>query len=96
MAIYCVTYTYDDREELRNEMRPSHRNYLQSLHDKGVVITSGPTVGTDPAGAILILEASNSTEALQALDGDPFWTREIISDRGLVEWTPVIGSLTIS
>ena len=69
MAFYAVLTTYDDRE-IRDRVRPSHREFLQRQLDRGALISGGPFV--DDSGALLVYEAE-SREALQSiLDQDPY------------------------
>ena len=69
MAIYAVEMTYDDRE-IRDRVRPSHREFLQQQLEHRTLVSGGPFV--DDSGALLVYEAE-SREALQAiLDQDPY------------------------
>ena len=69
MAFYAVLTTYDDRE-IRDRVRPSHREFLQRQLERGALVSGGPFV--DDSGALVVYEAE-SPEALQAiLDQDPY------------------------
>jgi uncharacterized protein YciI len=69
VAIYVVEITYDDRE-IRDRVRPSHREFLQQQLVRGALVSGGPIV--DDSGALLVYEA-DSAEAVQAiLDQDPY------------------------
>lgn len=91
MAVFAVEYTYIDDPNRVATFRPEHRAHLAELHDEGVLLLSGPYVGT--SSALLIVKADSETDALAALDGDPFKREAIITDRVAREWNVVIGEL---
>lgn len=91
MSIYAVSYTYSDDVATRDEVRPSHRDFLRDLNAKGVVRASGPVDGG--TGALVIVEAESSKDALAALDADPFAIRGVIAERTVRQWDVVIGGL---
>jgi uncharacterized protein YciI len=91
MSIYAVSYTYTDDVATRDEVRPSHRDFLRALNAEGVVRASGPVDGG--IGALVIVEAGSAEEALTILDADPFATRGVIAERGVRQWDVVIGGL---
>lgn len=91
--IYVVTYIYDShRTETISELRPRHRQFLADLHERGMLIASGPWVGGS-AGAYLLLATGSEQEALDLLDADPFRQAGVIEERSVQGWDPVIGSL---
>jgi uncharacterized protein YciI len=63
-----------------NEIRPTHRAYLTSLHETGKLVCSGPF--TDDYGALIVYEAETREAAETILRGDPFHTHGIF-----VKWT---------
>jgi uncharacterized protein YciI len=69
----------------------AHRAYLAALHERGVLLASGPF---DPrSGAVLILRVADEASAskLDAIrDGDPF-VRQGIVQYEIQQWVPVIG-----
>ena len=86
----AVTYTYVPRPDEVDAVRPAHRAFLRGLHEAGVLRASGPwTEG--PAGALLLLDATDGDSALAALEADPFWTAGLIAERTARGWNPVIG-----
>lgn len=91
--IYVVEYVYDParRAEL-DELRPAHREFLRSLHDRGDLVASGPWLEGDP-GALLLLRADDPGRALAALDADPFRLAGLVVGRTARAWNPVIGDL---
>lgn len=91
MSIYAVSYTYTDDVATRDEVRPSHREFLLGLNAEGVVRASGPVDGG--TGALVVLEAESADAALAILDADPFTVRGVIAERGVRQWDVVIGGL---
>ena len=85
MPIYAVTYVYTTDTEARDRLRPEHRAFLAG--NDGLLL-SGPT---DDNGALLIWEAKSVAEVEEVLDEDPFWTADLISERAVVAWDPVLG-----
>lgn len=91
MSIYAVSYTYSDDVATRDEVRPSHRDFLRGLNAEGVVRASGPVDGG--IGALVVLEAESAEDALRILDTDPFQVRGVIAERSASQWDVVIGGL---
>lgn len=91
MSIYAVSYTYSDDVATRDEVRPSHRDFLRGLNAEGVVRASGPVDGG--VGALVVLEAESAEDALRILDADPFQVRGVIAERSVRQWDVVIGGL---
>lgn len=89
MAVYAVTYTYQGSDETISEIRPTHREFLKSLLDNGVLLASGPMVGS--SGALLILKGESIDEIALTLDADPFEIAGVIGERAITEWNPVFG-----
>ena len=87
-----VKYTYTDDPRGLDAERPHHRAYLSSLLDD-TLVASGPYVGSDLPGALLIFIADSVVEIEELLDRDPFWTANLIAERSIEEWNPVLGSL---
>ena len=91
MSTFAVNYTYTDDVATRNEVRPSHRDFLTRLNADGAVRASGPVDGG--TGAMVIVEAESAEAALALLDADPFAVRGVIAERSVRQWEVVIGSL---
>lgn len=91
MSIYAVSYTYSDDVATRDEVRPSHRDFLRGLNAEGVVRASGPVDGG--IGALVVLEAESTEDALRILDADPFQVRGVIAERSVRQWDVVTGGL---
>lgn len=70
---------------------PAHRAYLAELHDRGLLLASGPF---DPrTGGLLLfrLPDGDMAELERIRDGDPF-RQNGIADYELQRWNPVIGT----
>lgn len=92
MAIFAVEYTYDPaKDETIAEVRPTHRAWLAGLFEQGTLKASGPLVGVEPGGALIIVEAESSDDALGLLEADPFFAAGVITKRSARAWNPVIG-----
>ena len=94
MTVFAVQYTYDDRPERRDEVRPEHRGYLGRLHRDGTLLASGPFAGDGAAGALLVLAAGSAQEVDSLLDADPFVREGLVTARVVREWTQVFGPWT--
>jgi uncharacterized protein YciI len=95
MSIIAVTYVYAPDTARLDAVRPAHREFLGSLHERGVVRVSGPlpATGEAPSGALIVVEADDDAAALATLDGDPFREAGLVAERSAREWVPVIGGL---
>jgi uncharacterized protein len=71
-------------------VRPTHRQYLASLRQRGLLAASGPF--TDDSGALIIYEAVSAEEAEKLLQGDPFHQNGIFMRYVLRPWNPVIAN----
>lgn len=92
MSYFVVEYVYAQAPEALDRIRPSHREFLASLVGD-ILVASGPLVDAPEPGALLIFEAGSADEVLEQLDSDPFWEAELIAERTVTEWNPVVGSL---
>lgn len=71
-------------------LRPTHRQYLASLRDRGQLAISGPF--TDDSGALIVYEAGSREEAEKLLQGDPFHQNGIFLSYIFRPWNPVIAN----
>lgn len=86
MPIFAVTYGFEPDTELRERVRPEHRVFLA---EQDGTLLSGPL---EDGSALIIFEAKDADEAEEILDDDPYFEAGLISERTIVEWTPVTGS----
>ncbi|MFM5903599.1 MAG: YciI family protein [Microbacteriaceae bacterium] len=89
MAVFAVTYTYDASPDQLSAIRPTHREFLAELLNKGVLLASGPMV--DLAAALLVVKADSVDEVAAILDADPFEIAGFIGERTIAQWNPVFG-----
>jgi uncharacterized protein len=92
MTTYAVRYTYDERSDVRDVVRPEHRTYLGTLKAAGSLHVSGPFVGGAP-GALLIFEAPDTDRLAELLAGDPFAREGLIAQTEVREWSIAVGDL---
>jgi hypothetical protein len=72
------------------EVRPTHRQYLTGLKEKGLLVAAGPF--TDDWGALIVYEAASKQEAEKLIQGDPFCTGGIFVRWQLRPWNPVFAN----
>jgi uncharacterized protein YciI len=90
MTTFAVQYHYDQRHDLRDQVRPAHRAYLLGLAERGLLLGSGPYADGE-AGALLVFAAADRA-ALDALVAeDPFSREGLIAQLDVREWTLVLG-----
>lgn len=92
MTMYAVLYTYSDDNDSRDEHRPAHRQFLGDLAVDGTLLLSGPFPDAEPAGALLLLNATGADEVRELLREDPLQQQGLVTSVDVREWTPVRGS----
>ena len=93
MPVFAVRYTYSDRADRRDEVRPEHRAFLATLHGNAL-LASGPFDDDGAPGALLILTAESADDVAAVLDADPFARAGLITEREIRPWTQVYGPWT--
>ncbi len=88
MPLFTAILEYGDDVDRRQEVRPTHREYLRSLLEQGKLVRSGPFA--DDSGALIIYEAADLSEAQTLLTNDPFALNGIVVGAELKEWTVVM------
>jgi uncharacterized protein YciI len=81
-----IEYT-QDKDKIA-AIRPTHRQYLTALRERGQLAVSGPF--TDDSGALIVYEAATQDEAEQLLHGDPFHANGIFVRWVIRPWNPVM------
>jgi uncharacterized protein YciI len=88
MARYALLVTFGDKVK-RDEVRPTHREYLKSLYDQGKLIFSGPFADDD--GALIMYECPDEAAARAQFAADPYSQAEgVVADVQFREWKQVI------
>lgn len=90
MTLFAVQYHYDQRSDLQDEVRPTHRDYLRGLAGRGALRGSGPYTDGAP-GALLVFEAADRAELDALLAADPFALAGVIERTEVREWALLIG-----
>lgn len=93
MAYFATTYRYTDEVERRTAVRPTHRDYLAGLTERGQLQVSGPFADGEPGGALLVFVADDAAGARVLIDADPFVLEGLVAEITVREWTPVSGVL---
>jgi uncharacterized protein YciI len=93
MTTYAVRYTYDERSDVRDTVRPEHRAYLTSLLERGALHASGPFSDDGEPGALLLLEAADDDQLAGLLSADPFARERLVARTDVRAWTVAVGSL---
>ncbi|GAA4919991.1 hypothetical protein LX16_4606 [Stackebrandtia albiflava] len=83
----CVRLEFDD-DPRRLAARPAHRELLESLHDRGDLVTAGPW--RDDDGALLVFRCDRARVA-EILRDDPYYTSPGVTVAEVREWVPVVG-----
>ncbi|KRC65277.1 hypothetical protein ASE12_11185 [Aeromicrobium sp. Root236] len=96
MAYFATIYRYTDEDARRDQVRPTHRDYLRQLTEQGRLAVSGPYVGGERGGALLIFIADDEAGALELSANDPFMLEGLVEERTVREWQPVSGQLADS
>jgi len=84
MPLFAVTLTFTDDAERRQQVRPTHREYLKSLVEAGKLEQSGPFA--DDSGALLVYDAANVAEVQELLANDPYAPNGIVAEVTINEW----------
>ncbi|MBF0687463.1 MAG: hypothetical protein IR158_06805 [Cellulomonas sp.] len=90
MSTYAVRYTYDERAEVRDAVRPEHRAWLAELGTAGVLLGSGPFTDGEP-GALLVLQAPDESALRAVLAQDPFAREGLVAATEVRGWNVVLG-----
>lgn len=90
MTYYAVHYTYVTDSDALTAERPAHRDYLRSLGPAGLV-AAGAYPEAEQPGALLLFKSDKLRDVESCLDKDPFWTKNLITERRIELWNPVIG-----
>jgi uncharacterized protein YciI len=72
------------------EIRPTHRQYLTSLKEKGQLVACGPF--TDDSGALIVYEAATKEDAEKLLQADPFNQNGVFVKWQLRPWNVVMAN----
>ena len=92
MTVFAVEYRYDESSAAhRDEVRPSHRAWVDGVADEGRILASGPY--EDGTGALILFKVEDATTLEGLLEQDPFAVAGLISSTRATAWNPVSGPL---
>ncbi|OZB49146.1 MAG: hypothetical protein B7X40_05765 [Cellulomonas sp. 14-74-6] len=90
MTTYAVRYTYDERADVRDQVRPEHRAWLAGQADRGALLGSGPFADGEP-GALLVFRAADAEALAQLLAQDPFAREGLVRTTDVRAWDVILG-----
>lgn len=97
MALFAVMYRYAPNSDAgRDELRPKHMEFLQSLFDSEKLVVSGPTDASGPnPGALLIIAGESAAAVDELMAQDPFAVAGYV-DRTITPWDPKFGAARLA
>ncbi len=90
MTVFAVRYTYDERADVRDLVRPEHREWLTAQADAGVLLGSGPFEDAPP-GALLVFRVADVVTLRTLLAQDPFAREGLVAATEVRAWDIVRG-----
>ena len=90
MNTFAVRYSYDERADVRDVVRPEHRAWLASQAERGVLLGSGPLTDGEP-GALLVFRAPDADVLRALLAEDPFNREGLVRSTEVRGWDVVLG-----
>ncbi len=86
MTMFAVHYTYDERFDEREAMRPAHRAFITGLADAGAALAFARYDDAGSPGALLIFQGGSADAIEQLLDDDPYAAAGLIVGREVRVW----------
>lgn len=92
MAKFVLQLAFDRDDDKRLQLRPRHREHLQSLLAEGKLVMAGPW--KDDSGALLIFDVADEHEMNAILARDPYGydVAGAVSIVSLREWAPILAA----
>ncbi|GLZ37569.1 YciI family protein [Actinokineospora sp. NBRC 105648] len=88
MTWFTVDTRYADLDRMQ-EVRPTHRAYLNGFVESGRVLAGGPWA--DGEGGFFVVKAADRAELDKILAEDPYQLEGVVAERTIREWTIVLG-----
>lgn len=88
MSLFAAIVEFSSDVDRRLQVRPTHREYLQTLLDGGKLVESGPF--TDDSGALLVYDVTDEAEVQEILAADPYTPAGIITRTTIKGWNVVM------
>ena len=93
MSAYAVTYAYVPENDEMAEIRPTHVDFLKSLHENGTLLISGRLTECGPLGALLIIKGDSVEEVEEIMNEDPIYSGGFVSERLVRKWNIAFGAI---
>jgi uncharacterized protein YciI len=87
---YAAVIEYIADKATVDQLRPTHRQYLASLKERGQLAASGPL--GDGFGALIVYEAESADSAETLLKGDPFHAAGVFVRWTIRPWNVVVSN----
>jgi uncharacterized protein YciI len=81
---YANYVKYVPRPNRLLEIRPAHREYIDTLIEQGKVLLAGPFA--DDSGALFVYEAASLAEAREIARNDPYNLKGVFDTFEVIEW----------
>ena len=85
---YAAIIEYSQDKAKIQSLRPTHRQYLAQLRERGQLAVAGPF--PDDSGGLIVYEAASAEEAERLIHDDPFHQHGIFVRYQLRPWNPVM------
>ncbi|MBM9464393.1 hypothetical protein JL108_13110 [Aeromicrobium sp. YIM 150415] len=92
MPLFLVRLVHPDEESWKRWVR-QHVAWVQEHVAQGVIVASGPSVGTATRQGWLVMRAADESVLRELIATDPFWDAGVIEDLLIVQWDPIFGHL---
>jgi uncharacterized protein YciI len=89
MKFAAVIEYITDKDKIQS-LRPTHRQYLAALKERGQLAVCGPF--TDDWGGLIVYEAASAAEAEALLKADPFHQGGVFVRWTLRPWNAVMAN----
>ena len=90
MSTFAVRYSYDERADVRDLVRPEHRAWRAGQAEQGALLGSGPFADGEP-GALLVFRADDADALALILAQDPFSREGLVRSTEVRAWDVVLG-----
>lgn len=95
MSVFLVFYTYGADTATRLEHRPTHRAWLSTQQDAGVLLGAGAYTDDKPAGATLVVTAESEDAVRDLLTHDPYASLGVIDAVEVRQWGMALGTWAV-
>jgi len=89
MPYFLVELSYREREKINN-LRPTHRDYIERLFKEGKVASAGRF--SDNSGSVFLYKVSIQPELLPLIEADPYLQHKAAVVGSIREFEPGIAA----